>query len=171
MIPLRLLFDDCLSKNAVKALAEIARFSRGTVEIQHLATVDCEGQLDDEWIPKQSTEGYLLITTDRGKKKSRGGKLPVLCERNGMRYVMMSAAVHNLNQFDKLRAIFTVWPKLLEAAAANPGTGFVLRKKQPSGFDLVPASPVRQKGPRVQQTLLADERPAPDSPQGQSSPN
>lgn len=91
MTPLRLLLDDCLSKNAVKAISDLARFSRGAVEVQHLATVDCAGELDDVWIPKQAPAGYLLITADRGKKKSRGSKLPVLCERNGMRYVMMSA--------------------------------------------------------------------------------
>ncbi|HET6879499.1 MAG TPA: hypothetical protein VFI31_05070 [Pirellulales bacterium] len=151
-----------MSKNAVKALAEIAQFSRGTVEIFHLATVDCGGEIDDVWIPKQASEGGLLITTDRGKKKSRGGKLPVICQRHGLRHVMMSAAVHKLNQFDKLRALFSVWPKLIEASAAAPGAGFVL-KKHSVGFDLVPALPMKQRGARIQQSILPASFPTPDN--------
>jgi hypothetical protein len=127
--PLRLLFDDCLSKNAVKASADIAQFSRGALEVTHLANLGCEGDLDDDWIPRLAGEGYLLVTTDRGKKKSRGGKLPILCQRNGMKHIMMSAAVHGQNQFDKLRALFMVWPNLVSASDASPGAGFVLRKK------------------------------------------
>jgi hypothetical protein len=154
--PLRLLFDDCLSKNAVRALADIAQFSRGAVEVSHLANLDSEGDLDDDWIPRLTGAGYLLVTTDRGKKKSRGGKLPILCQRNGMRHVMMSAAVHNLNQFDKLRALFVVWPHLVDASAADAGAGFVLRKKQASGFELVPAPPRKddKPGQAVQQMFL-----------------
>lgn len=141
--PLRLLFDDWLSKHAVNSLREIAQFSRGAVEVSYLATLNCEGKLDDEWVPQLAGGGYLLITTDRAKKKSRGSKLPVLCRRSGLRHVMLSAAVHSLSQFDKLRAIFSVWPKLLNAASAPPGAGFLLKKTSLDAFDLVPVPPRR----------------------------
>ena len=172
MTPLRILFDDCLSKKAVQALADIAQFSRGAVEVSHLASLDSEGDLDDDWIPRFSGDGYLLVTTDRGKKKSRGGKLPIICQRNGMRHVMMSAAVHNLNQFDKLRALFTVWPNLLSAANAVPGAGFVLRKRQSHGFELVAAPPRRDESshPKVQGSLLERTDGEPTAPDPQPSP-
>lgn len=144
--PLRLLFDDCLSKHAVKALVDIAQFSRGAVEVAHLATINCEGKLDDEWVPEVANAGYLLVTTDRAKKKSQGSKLPVLCQRNGLRHVMLSAAVHQMSQFDKLRATLTVWPKLIDASLAVPGAGFLLKKTNVGTFDLVAVPPMRDDG-------------------------
>lgn len=125
---LRLLFDDCLSKHAIAALATLASYSDVELEVAHLATIQQSGKSDDEWIPEIAEKGYVVITTDRGKKPSRGGKLPFLCRKHGVTHVMLSAAMHRRNQFDKIRAILSLWPELLAIAAENPrGAGFSLR--------------------------------------------
>jgi hypothetical protein len=165
---LRLAFDDCLSKHAAQKLLELAMFSRGRVEIAHLATLNLEGKNDDDWIPELKQLGYMPVTTDRGKKPSRGGKFPILCQRNGLTHIMMSAAVHRHDQFDKIRALLSVWPKLLAASAGAPGLGYLLRKTNDNAFDLSPVAPrhdPQAEGlPNIQRTLPAIDGPEPASP-------
>ncbi len=134
---IRLLFDDCLSKHVTAKLSELNQFARVPVEIAHLATLNMEGALDDDWVPRIAEQGYLVLTADRGKKRSRGGKLPIICRRHGVSFVLMSSAVHKMDQFDKMRAVVSVWPKLLAAHAGEKGIGYILRKTIGDGFDLV----------------------------------
>lgn len=156
---LRLLFDDCLSKHAIAALLRLAEFSRSPVEVAHLATINLEGCCDDDWVPRIAHEGYVVISTDRGKKISRGAKLPILCRRHKVTHVLLTGAVHQLNQFDKLRAIFCVWPLIVSAAESPRGSGYLLKKTNSGGFDLIPIQPPDEdlEVPKVQQTMLAND--------------
>jgi len=123
-----MIFDDCLSKRAIKALQSLADFSKGNVEFAHLADRSLSGQIDDDWIPSIKGQGWIVMTTDRGKKPSPGGKLPHICQLHCVTHVMMSASVHKRNTFDKLRAVFEVWPDLLTAMSAPPGCGYLLQE-------------------------------------------
>jgi hypothetical protein len=151
---LRLVFDDCLSRIAVNALTTLARFSRGTVEFAHLADFTTQGRLDDDWIPEIAGKGWVLVTTDRGKQPSRGGKLPALCRKFSLTHVMLSAAMHNKNQFDKLRSLFEVWPDLVKTSEAPPGSGYSLECTAKGAAKLVHIyRPPDYQGPPVQKQL------------------
>lgn len=125
---LRLLFDDCISKHAVGALQTLTSFARGSVEVKHLVDFALSGQSDSDWIPQIQGQGWIIIGTDLGKK-NHGGKLPLISQRCLVSYVLMSPALHNKNTFDKIRALFAVWPDLLGVAADEPGCGYHLRIK------------------------------------------
>lgn len=133
---LRLLFDDCLSKHAVQALKTLTDFSDGAVQVTHLVDLSLSGELDDDWIPRIATEGWIVVTTDRGRK-NRGGKLPLICRRCNVTHVMLSAAIHKRNTFEKLRAIFDVWPSLLTASAGTRGAGYLLQATGAHGVKLI----------------------------------
>ena len=124
---LRLLFDDCLSKKAVIAMQALAEFSKGTVELAHLVDHGLSGAIDDAWIEAIKGQGWIIITTDRGKKPSRGGKLPYICQGKLVTHIMMSGSLHKRNTFDKLRAVFEVWPDILAASSAVAGCGYLLQ--------------------------------------------
>lgn len=115
-----------------------------------------EGCRDDDWVPRIANEGYVVVSTDRGKKISRGAKLPILCRRNKVTHILLTGTVHKLNQFDKLRAIFCVWPLIVSASEAPPGSGYLLKKTNSGGFDLVPIQPLSEEieAAKVQQTML-----------------
>jgi hypothetical protein len=134
---LRLLFDDCISKKAVIALKALADFTDGQVEVAHLADFALSGQRDDDWIPQIPDKTWIVVTTDRGKK-NRGGKLPLLCQRYGITHVMLTAAIHVRNTFEKIRALFGVWPELLAAASGPAGAGYILKaKNRGDGVELI----------------------------------
>jgi hypothetical protein len=135
---IRLLFDDCLSKHAVGALAQLAAFSKGTVEVKHLVDFAMSGEDDEIWIPRIPGEGWVIVTADRGKK-NKGGKLPLICQRCRISYVLLSAALRSKNTFDRMRAIIAVWPELAAACADEPGCGYLIRiKNRGRGVQLDP---------------------------------
>ena len=90
--------------------------------------MNLEGKLDSEWIPTLKGQGWIVVTTDRGKKNWRG-KLPLLCQRNGVTYIMLSAALHKRKTVDKLRALITAWPEVVRVASEPPGGGYLLQVK------------------------------------------
>jgi hypothetical protein len=149
---IRLLFDDCLSKHAVAALAQLANFSRGQVEIRHLVDFAMGGEDDEHWIPSIPAEGWMIVTADRGKK-NKGGKLPIICQRCRITYVLLSAALHTKNTFDRMRAVLAVWPDLLAASADERGCGYLIRiKNQGRGvqLDSIYRPPDASERPKVQ---------------------
>jgi len=152
---LRLLFDDCLSKRAVEALKTLASYSDGAADFAHLADLALSGQQDDEWIPKiEKTK--IIVSTDRGRK-NHGGKLPLICQREGITHVLFSGSVHKLNTFDKIRAMFAVWPDLLNAAVGSTGCGYILKvRNRGEGFELLSyfTPPSREDEPKTKQLDL-----------------
>lgn len=144
----RLLFDDCLSKHAVNALKTLAEFTSGSVEFAHLVDFNLSGKTDDEWVPEIADQGWIVVTTDRGKKPSRGGKLPFLCQRYGVTYVMLSAAIHKRNTFDKIRAMFDVWPQLAALVPSNPCKGYLIQGPATSRATIAQVYP--DAGPAIQ---------------------
>lgn len=149
---IRLLFDDCLSKHAVAALAQLAGFSRGEVAVKHLVDFAMAGEDDESWIPRVPSDGWIILTADRGKK-NKGGKLPLICQRCRITYVLLSAALHTKNTFDRMRAILAVWPDLLTVSVDEPGCGYLIRiKNHGRGVQLDPIyrHPDAPEAPKVQ---------------------
>ncbi|MFH1108521.1 MAG: hypothetical protein V1790_04885 [Planctomycetota bacterium] len=132
MKPIRLLFDECIGKPIMEQLAQAVQYSHEDIEFKHLLDFQSQGIPDSDWIPQKANEGWILISTDRGKKTGAGGAghgkaLPMLCRRFGMTHVLLSAKVHAKKQFDKMRAILDVWDDLVRVIDAEPGSQFLIR--------------------------------------------
>jgi hypothetical protein len=135
----KLLFDENFGKPIVSALADLAGFSRAHCRVKHLLERFQPGTPDEEWIPKIAQEGFILISSDLGRGK-RGRRLPEICIQCGLTHVLVSGKLHNQTQFEKIRGVLVVWPRLLETAQEPPGTGYML--KMSSG-----GNPVLEKRP------------------------
>lgn len=126
---MKLLLDENLSQPATKALRELVDRTKEPSEVRNLLDVCPSGILDPEWLPKfqDQSDPWLIITADLGKR-SGGERLPDICRELGIRHVLLSGKLHQRRQFDKMRAIITVWPALKEAHAACPGARFKLQQ-------------------------------------------
>lgn len=85
------------------ALPQLVYFQKARTEImgiREFVKADCA---DDEWVPKLSVEEWIVVSSDRGKQCG-GAKLPQVCAEHRVTHVLLSKAVHELSQFDKMRA-------------------------------------------------------------------
>ena len=130
---MRLLVDENISKPATCALRNLIEKTRENAEIQHLLETSPVGILDSEWLPKfqSQSEPWLVLTADMGKR-SGGKRLPDICRELGIRHVLISGKLHQKRQFDKMRAILTVWPDLRTAFDSKPGSCFKLQQTNQS---------------------------------------
>lgn len=105
-------------------------------EIRHLLEFQQSGVQDEIWIPRLSSEGWTIITSDGGRtpNKNRGEKLPRLCARHAVTHVLLSPAVHQRPSFEKLLTILSVWYRLLSISVdpESKGHRFVV---EPAGPD------------------------------------
>lgn len=126
---MKLLLDENLSQPATEALRRLVKKTREPSEVQNLLDICPSGILDPEWLPRfqDQSNPWLIVTADLGKR-SGGGRLPDICQKLGIRHVLLSGKLHQRRQFDKMRAIITVWPALKEAYTADPGSRFKLQQ-------------------------------------------
>ena len=120
----RFLFDECLGKPSV---AQLQASLRSTPNCAHLCDFFASGTLDNDWIPQIATEGgWIVITSDAGRKTNKGGKLPRLCKEFGITHVILTAALHRKPAAEKVAALVLAWDRI-EALAAEPaGSRFKL---------------------------------------------
>lgn len=123
--PLKFVFDECLGRPIVEAIARLVEFHPAKPVVKHLLELFPVTQPDAEWIPKLANDGYIVISTDRGKSNF-GAKLPHVCRESGAIHVLISAALHKRKQFEKARAVLAVWTDLMALDLAEPGSRFVL---------------------------------------------
>ncbi|MBS0657720.1 MAG: hypothetical protein JSR82_05660 [Verrucomicrobia bacterium] len=122
---MKLLFDENFGRPLVGALAEVVKFSREPHELRHIGELRTLGGPDDEWIPQIAGGDWLVVSGDRGKQG--GPKLPRLCLEAGVTHVLVSGRMHNSPQFEKARAVLSVWPELMKAAEGPRGERYSLR--------------------------------------------
>jgi hypothetical protein len=123
----KLLLDECVGKNIVHALRAMIAPTSENAEIAHILDFHPQGVTDEEWIPRIAEENWIVLTGDRAKQSSRGGKLPILCQAFRVTHVMLSAAIHKMKAFDKERAIVQVWHDLARLVEVPRGSGYSLR--------------------------------------------
>jgi len=70
------------------------------------------GKADSEWFPEIVRGGWIPVSVDQGRKRSRGPALPDLCEEARIAHVLGSVAFHQRKQQDKLLLFSGVWPAL-----------------------------------------------------------
>lgn len=126
---MKLLFDECVGKPHVDGIARLAQMdlSDERPEVRHILEFQQQGVWDEQWIPRVASEGWILITADRGKKgPKKGEKLPRLCVRHRITHVVLSTGMHRRKSFEKMLAILSVWYVLLKLRDAPPGSRYQL---------------------------------------------
>ena len=125
--PLQLFFDECFGRPYLRCLAALLAKAPIPPKIVHYLEWYKEGVPDSDWAIHVAKQGYVLISTDRGKQCG-GIKLPMVCRDCGLTHVLISGRIHDGGQFEKARAIITVWPLITTCVAASPpGDGYLLR--------------------------------------------
>lgn len=159
----RFLFDENTGAPFVEALKGVVVLDRRhPVEIAHTISLFGRGARDAAWIPQVVAEEWIVISEDRGMNSRAGDKLPVLCLQYRVTHVLvMPSILKHGGQFEKMRAVIAVWPKLLELAGAPRGTRVKLKyaSAERSGFRLEPVEPRAGGEPSA-----TESKPLGDSP-------
>jgi PIN like domain len=103
---MKLLFDENFGRPLVSALKGLLAFSRDCPEVRHILELQTAGKKDPDWVPQLASNGWVILTCDRGK--SAGPKLPQLCRAYRITHVLISGGLHNSPQFEKARAVLVV---------------------------------------------------------------
>ena len=112
-----------------KPLKSLVGFQRDGPKICRIREFVGGGIDDQEWVPKLRAEGWVVISADRGKQCG-GAKLPQVCAAHEVTHVLLSSALHQMQQFEKMRAILSCWPQLCQLHQEPNGTRFRLRLSQ-----------------------------------------
>ena len=126
---MKLLLDENLSPPATKVLSQLVKRTKESAEVWNLLDICPSGIQDPDWLPKfkSQSDPWLIITGDSGKRCG-GERLPELCTELGIRHVLLSGKLNQRKQFDKFRAIMTVWPALQKAFESDAGAQFRLQQ-------------------------------------------
>jgi hypothetical protein len=123
------MFDECVGKPIMESMFQIIAASTADPEkpeFRHIVDHQKQGALDADWVPKVASEGWIVITADRGKRCG-GAKLPQLCRLHGITHVMLSASLHSMASPEKVGAIMSVWSDLVKLRSEPRGSGYSLR--------------------------------------------
>ena len=126
MEEIKILIDENIGKPITKAIASLLLYHFSKPIIKHIQDFYEEGITDDIWIPQIALEKWIIVTADRAKKYG-GAKLPSICKKFNVNHILISGRLHNEKQFEKARAIITVWPQILTIPDEPAGTRFALR--------------------------------------------
>lgn len=108
------------------------------VVIEHVNDFFAQGTYDDVWIPAISQDSrWIVITSDRAKGRSKGGKLPQLLKRNGIRHVVMSTTLHMKSGDEKVSILRSIWGQIEEVRHSQPGTRHDLRYRKTKNGNMI----------------------------------
>jgi hypothetical protein len=133
---LKLLFDECVGKPILSAVAGFLATSEQKPELSHILDFQEQGTPDSTWIPQVEAEGWIIITADRDKR-CKEEKLPLVCRQFGITHIMLSARVHHKKNFEKACLILEVWSDVAGLIMEPRGSGFSLRLTQGGHANLV----------------------------------
>lgn len=123
----KLMFDECVGKPILEALAAFQRQSDHEFELEHVLDKRKQGIWDEVWIPQLNPREWVVITGDRGKGgQKKGQKLPKVCEDNGITHIALGPSVHNLKTEKKIVAIESVWGEIARLFEVAPGAAYLL---------------------------------------------
>jgi len=79
------------------------------------------------WMPQRAPDGWIVLTGDRGKGgRTKGAKLPFLCEQHGVTHIMLGPSAHHLPSDKKIVAIASVWDEIVKLPDAPRGSAYLL---------------------------------------------
>jgi hypothetical protein len=153
MTPLaRFLFDENTGAPFVALLKRIAELDRRhPCEIGHTIELFGRAAKDREWVPKLGKSNWIVVSEDRGKNSASGDKLPVLCLQHGITHVLvLPSLLRNGGQFEKLRALLAVWPRMLDLVGTPKGSRWRLKYANSfrTQFHLERSEPGSRRGKR-----------------------
>jgi hypothetical protein len=110
-----LFLDECIPVQVGRLLATFLKDHPNRPEIKHQTDYynKKQGVPDEIWVDEIKRNGWLPITSDRGKRNV-GQKLPLLMREKGVVYVALSSQVHDLKSPQKAEAIVACWAKIVE---------------------------------------------------------
>jgi hypothetical protein len=123
----KLLFDENFGKPLISALKQLVSVCREQVEIAHILDFYSQGQVDDDVWVRNLANDWIVISADRARRRG-GPKLPKICAEVGITHALLSSSLHQMKQFEKIRAVLSLWPELLNLTAAAPGSRYSIRK-------------------------------------------
>lgn len=123
---MKVLVDENIGRPLIKALFDILQFHSSKPYFRSLLEYFEQGTLDTDWIKEISEDGWIVITSDRGRK-SGGNKLPILCKQHSVTHILISGKLHNSPQFEKIKAIINCWDDIVETQSAPKGSRYALR--------------------------------------------
>jgi hypothetical protein len=122
----KFLFDECLSRPAVRALILPLAQINESADVAHLFDLFPPSVRDSEWIPAIAPQDWVIVTSDRGKRGNVANRLPLLCVQHRVTHVMLSRGMNKRTVSFKISAIQQNWVDLLAAAQSPKGSAFSL---------------------------------------------
>jgi hypothetical protein len=122
--PVKLLLDECLGRPLVVDINKMLSWDTPIPTIHHLTNYFKPGELDPDWIPKVASEGWIILTADRGRKGK--DKLPSICLAYKVTHILMGSSVMKMKQYQKANAIISIWEKIKECNRVPRGSRFIM---------------------------------------------
>ncbi len=126
---LKLVFDECVPRQSMVAMAGYLLNSQSPPQVKHIVEFQGQGIADSVWIPQYAADGWVAITADRARRGTGGPaeKLPLLCHRHRMTHVVLSNKMHHCKVFEKCQYLLRVWNDIVTLPDQPPGSRYVLR--------------------------------------------
>lgn len=124
---MRIVFYATMGENIARSLREIFQFHRNPrVLMQHVYDIFDRDVQDAEWIPGLIGTDVLIISGDRGR--GAPPRLPQLCREANRTHILFSSSMHKCAlQFQQIRSIVVLWPKIIEASKSPPGSRYQIQ--------------------------------------------
>ncbi len=126
---MKLLFDANVSQHAVKLLIDLLSVCREEGELRHLVEDFPLSTPDSGFIRTYAEQGYLIVTGNSGKQSGQKDQLLKICMAEGATHVLFTGRLQQRRTFDKMRAVITAWPEIVEAANAPAGSRCKLQQR------------------------------------------
>jgi len=124
--PVKLFFDNCLSKKLPKVLQSVYGEDQPELQVKHLTDFFLADDQDEDWLPLlEEDRGWIVVTADRGKDPKKE-KLPVLCTQLQITHVSMTSAVHAAGYVAHRHAFLSLFPQFCCLGYLPKGTRVVL---------------------------------------------
>ena len=106
----RIYVDECLPISIFKKLKKVMDLldSKRSIELTSIPDRFGPGCLDSIWVPQLNPKNGIVITGDRGRKKT-GDKLPELCLARGLKVLIVAPKLRDRGLHGMLRAIVNCW--------------------------------------------------------------
>ena len=144
---------------AARACANLFLFAKPKVEVKHFLdwVGGMQGIKDLEWVAQAKSEGWFVVTGDRGQTKD-GAPLHILLPAYGVSAAFLTGSLQSDNGFAKLAGIVALWPQIEAAATkSTPGSRFKIRRTA-NGYSLV-EWPLNDAGKKAKARVIQDIPP------------
>lgn len=119
-------FDECVGRPIMETVEQKLQSQGVSVTFSHLKDRFAEKQLDEDWIPQIAPEGWVIITSDQARKRSKGGRLPELCIEYEVTHVLIGTTLHHKSSGEKEKALLDAWGDIMKLTSVPKGSRYRL---------------------------------------------